>query len=162
MERDGDNTGASRTPLLQSMLVLWKDEFFTPLAAQLITPAMQVIKRDREGDQVNVGLVKGLVDNLMDLEGSGQPLDYSLYRQHFEDVLILETENFYAQEAQEFLQSTGQNVSAFMKKVEQRLWEEVRRADLFLPPMSKTRLLTCCENVNICILNDIHQSLLVF
>ncbi|GMS89973.1 hypothetical protein PENTCL1PPCAC_12148 [Pristionchus entomophagus] len=67
------------------------------------------------------------------------------YRQMFEKRFLIETEHFYVNEAQNFLE--GNSVAEYMKMVERRLYEEKDRCDKYLDHSSLHPLTKKCEEV---------------
>ncbi|VDL69346.1 unnamed protein product [Nippostrongylus brasiliensis] len=68
-----------------------------------------------------------------------------VYVEHFEAKFLRETENYYANEAQAFLEHNP--LTEYMKKVERRLEDERARCDMYLHMATQEPLSKTCEKV---------------
>ncbi|ODN04879.1 Cullin-1 [Orchesella cincta] len=142
--------------IYQLALDIWKENFFEPLHGPAIATVLQIINRDRLGEMVNTGAIKGLVDSLVELgtdrnaqdtpQNQNRNDDLGIYQRRFEDSFITETESFYSKESIEFLHS-DKSVPEYLKKVDLRLLEERRRVGLYLHASTMDRLMRTCDTV---------------
>ncbi|CAL8109560.1 unnamed protein product [Orchesella dallaii] len=142
--------------IYQLALDIWKENFFEPLHGPAIATILQIINKDRNGEPINTGTIKGLVDSLVELgtdrnsqdipQNQNRNDDLGIYQKRFEDPFIKETESFYSKESTEFLHS-GKSVPEYLKKVEQRLQEEKKKVGLYLHASTMDRLMKTCDNV---------------
>ncbi|XP_057293948.1 cullin-2-like [Hydractinia symbiolongicarpus] len=115
----------------QLALETWKAEVIEPLQDMLISALLSEIERDRKGERPPERIVHGVISSFIDVqeyERKGNPL--KLYQTAFEEPLLTETSDFYASEANQFLETC--NCSQYMQKVDTRLAEENLRVRRFL------------------------------
>lgn len=68
-----------------------------------------------------------------------------IYQQCFEDDFIAATELYYTSESSQFIEANS--VADYMKKVEMRLEEEVKRVRAYLHQSSEADLISKCDRV---------------
>ena len=136
---------------IQLALHQWKEYFFLHIEkdnAKLVTATLRLIAQQRNGEIIDQGLVKKVVDSFVSMG-----LDYShpekeclnFYKEKFETPLILATEQYYKKESETFLDENS--VPDYLKKVEERLREEENRVERYLHTETRKELLSKCENV---------------
>jgi len=138
-------------------LVLWRDHLFKNLKDRLTPALMTLIEKDRNGEQVDMFLIKSVVNCYVSLGITrDKPEETSLliYKNAFEEELILQTDLYYAQESSQFVITNS--VVDYMKKVETRLAEEKRRVEQYLHHDTYEELISRCETALI----KRHQQLL--
>lgn len=134
--------------LLQLALVQWRDHYFKPLHARgnlLMKAVLQQIENQRNGEDIDTGLIKKVVDSMValgseDVDPSSTTItsarvNLDVYRSTFQDDFLRSTENYYRTETENFL--ANNSVSDYLKKAEQRLEEEDNRVDRYLHSSTK-------------------------
>ena len=113
--------------------MLWRDHFFKHLKTRLTAALLALIEKERNGEQIDVYLVKSVVNCYVSLgitREKPEETNLIIYKNGFEEELLHQTETYYAQEAQQFLITNS--VVDFARKVEARLGEEEHRVDQYL------------------------------
>eukprot|EP01132_Coremiostelium_polycephalum_P000969 gene969-1234_t len=129
-------------------LVIWRDYLFTPLKSRLTSALLDIIENERNGYQINTHLIKGVINGYVSLGlNREKPKETILqvYKSSFEDLFLTATENYYTNESVKFI--TENSVADYMKKVETRLNEEVKRVQQYLHASTETELIVRCEKV---------------
>jgi cullin 3 len=91
---------------------------------RLLNSLLGNIEKERRGEAIARGLMKNITTMLVDL-GIGSKV---VYEEDFEKHFLAESEKFYRIEAQEFISTNS--CPEYMKKVENRINEEVERVNL--------------------------------
>lgn len=141
----------SREYVLQLALAQWKDFFFLRVQqenAKLADAVLRLITQQRNGEVIDQGLVKKIVDSFVSLgldnaDPNKECLD--IYKEHFESPFIDATEQYYKKESESFL--AGNSVSDYLKKAEDRLREEEDRVERYLHTKTRKELISKCEHV---------------
>ncbi|EFA83667.1 cullin A [Heterostelium album PN500] len=129
-------------------LVIWRDCLFTPLKSRLTSALLDLIENERNGYQINTHLVKGVINGYVSLGlNREKPKETILqvYKTSFEELFLTATENYYTNESVKFISEN--TVAEYMKKIENRLNEEVKRVQQYLHPSTETDLISRCEKV---------------
>ncbi|KAK0487301.1 Cullin [Armillaria novae-zelandiae] len=164
-------------PLYQSIdiraqlaLVQWKNNLFVPIQqknATLANALLHLIEQQRNGETIDQGLVKKVVDSFVslgldDMDPNKPCLD--VYKDHFEAPFLAATEMYYKKESEAFLAENS--VPDYLKKAEERLREEEDRVERYLHTETRKTLISKCEEVLIKshseLMWDSFQSLLDF
>jgi cullin 1 len=147
----------------QLALIKWKEIVFEQHHSQLMNLVLNLIQRERNGETVNVSLLRGAIGMFsgLCLESKGKDAksgpDLGIYQTRFETQFLEATEKFYAEESREFLAENP--VTEYIKKAELRLSEEKRRAELYLHQSTLLKLMNICQEVLIQRqLKTIHQA----
>jgi cullin 1 len=135
----------------QLALVQWKQHFFNHVHQKnqkLAGAVLRMIEQQRNGESIDQGLVKKVVDSFVSLgldetDSNKQSLD--VYKEYFETPFISATEKYYKNESDSFLAENS--VSDYLKKAEERLKEEEDRVDRYLHTTTRKSLITKCEHV---------------
>jgi cullin 1 len=132
-------------------LICWKEQLYAKVKKQLLPAVLQQITRDRRGERVDTGLLKGVLQSFVQL-GLGPPLEKKetqFYEEHFEALFLEESERYYAAEVAQLLQE--HTLPEYMVRVERCLAEEQRRVALYLhrtteEPLMKVLVRVMIEN----------------
>ncbi|KAK5980287.1 putative e3 ubiquitin ligase cullin 1 component [Trichostrongylus colubriformis] len=139
-------------------LVIWKRSLFMESKERVTDAVLDLIRRERNGETISRKLIRDVTDCYVELGieedetpdqvRSAQPnpnAKLKVYMDHFEAKFLRETENYYANEAQAFLESNP--LTEYMKKVERRLEDERARCDMYLHMATQEPLSKTCEKV---------------
>ncbi|KAH6902807.1 ubiquitin-protein ligase [Coprinopsis sp. MPI-PUGE-AT-0042] len=148
-ERDEGKKGVYQVYTLA--LAQWKTHFFMHIQkdnAKLSTAVLKLISQQRNGEIVDQGLIKKVVDSFVSLgldnaDPNKECLD--IYKEQFESAFLTATETYYKQESEAFL--AAHSVSDYLKKAEDRLREEENRVERYLHNKTRKDLVSRCEHV---------------
>jgi cullin 1 len=109
---------------------------------------LRLIEHQRNGETIDQGLLKKVVDSFVSLgineiDLNNASLDY--YKEQFEIPFLVATEAYYERESDSFV--VENSVSDYLKKAVERLEEEEDRAERYLHPTTHRLLITKCEHV---------------
>lgn len=135
----------------QLALAQWRTQFFLNIQnqnAKIANSVLKLIAQQRNGESIDQGLVKKVVDSFVSLgldnsDPNKECLD--IYREHFESPFIEATEQYYKKESESFLAENS--VSDYLKKAEDRLKEEEDRVERYLHNKTRRELISKCEHV---------------
>ncbi|KAF8550830.1 Cullin-domain-containing protein [Imleria badia] len=148
-ERDEGRKGVY--PVYTLALVQWKSNFFLHVQSKhgkLAGAILRLIERQRNGETIDQGLVKKVVDSFVSLgldETDINKASLDVYKEHLESPFLDATEKYYQQESEAFLAESS--VSDYLKKAEERLREEEDRVDRYLNTETRKQLVSKCEHV---------------
>ncbi|PSR71940.1 hypothetical protein PHLCEN_2v12150 [Hermanssonia centrifuga] len=148
-ERDEGRKGVY--PVYTLALVQWKMNFFLHVQGKdhkLASAVLRLIERQRNGDTIDQGLVKKVVDSFVSLgldEADINKVSYEVYKEHFEQPFLFATEKYYRKESEAFLAENS--VPDYLKKAEERLREEEDRVERYLNTNTRKGLISKCEQV---------------
>ncbi|KAG0186717.1 Cullin-2 [Apophysomyces sp. BC1034] len=104
---------------------------------QNIEAVFELIRRDRDGDDAPHGTIKTVATSLVQVNSmTEQPLQ--LYIEEFERPYLVHTKRYYESEAAREIASG--NVGSFMRKVSQRLQQEIMRNNQYCHSTSHPRI----------------------
>ncbi|SJL07353.1 probable SCF complex member Cullin 1 [Armillaria ostoyae] len=170
VKRERDEGRKTVYPVYTLALVQWKNNLFVPIQqknATLANALLHLIEQQRNGETIDQGLVKKVVDSFVslgldDMDPNKPCLD--VYKDHFEAPFLAATEMYYKKESEAFLAEN--NVPDYLKKAEERLREEEDRVERYLHTETRKTLISKCEEVLINSHSDLmwdsFQSLLDF
>eukprot|EP01060_Flectonema_neradi_P012917 TRINITY_DN1970_c0_g1_i1.p1 TRINITY_DN1970_c0_g1~~TRINITY_DN1970_c0_g1_i1.p1 ORF type:complete len:764 (+),score=141.53 TRINITY_DN1970_c0_g1_i1:35-2326(+) len=127
--------------LVENGLKCFFDEIYTSIKVPLRNALFKNIQRERTGETVDRVLLKEAIDLFVDM-GQGTLQAYST---DFEKPFLEFTENFYEREASRWVAENS--ATEYLKKAEQRLNEEIQRAQACLHSNSEKALTTAVETV---------------
>ncbi|KAI0712567.1 Cullin-domain-containing protein [Earliella scabrosa] len=148
-ERDEGRKGVY--PVYTLALVQWKSNFFLHVQSKhskLAGAILRLIERQRNGEAIDQGLVKKVVDSFVSLgldETDINKVSYEVYREHLENPFLEATEKYYRQESKAFLSENS--VADYLKKAEERLREEEDRVERYMNTNTRKALINKCEHV---------------
>ncbi|KAI0669208.1 Cullin-domain-containing protein [Trametes maxima] len=148
-ERDEGRKGVY--PVYTLALVQWKSNFFLHVQSKnqkLAGAILRLIERQRNGETIDQGLVKKVVDSFVSLgldESDINKVSYEVYREHLEAPFLEATEKYYRQESEKFLAENS--VADYLKKAEERLREEEDRVERYMNTNTRKALIQKCEHV---------------
>lgn len=130
------------------MLDSWNHSIFNNIKHRLQTSAMKLVRDERYGDAFDTQLVIGVRESYVNLSSDAED-KLKIYRENFEKAYLNAAEEFYKQNAHEYLQENG--VQNYMKYADQKLKEEESRARRYLETgygcQSVTALVETCVKV---------------
>ncbi|TBU61877.1 Cullin-domain-containing protein [Dichomitus squalens] len=148
-ERDEGRKGVY--PVYTLALVQWKSNFFLHVQSKhqkLAGAILRLIERQRNGETIDQGLVKKVVDSFVSLgldESDINKVSYEVYREHLETPFLDATQKYYQQESKAFLSENS--VADYLKKAEERLREEEDRVERYMNTNTRKALINKCEQV---------------
>ncbi|KAF5382559.1 hypothetical protein D9615_002947 [Tricholomella constricta] len=148
-ERDEGRKGVY--PVYTLALVQWKNNLFIPVQQKhmkLANAILRLIETQRNGDTIDQGLVRKVVDSFVSLgldDSDPNKACLDIYKEHFETPFIDATEAYYKKESEAFLAESS--VSDYLKKAEERLKEEEDRVERYLNTQTRKALISKCEHV---------------
>ncbi|EAU82739.1 ubiquitin-protein ligase [Coprinopsis cinerea okayama7 len=148
-ERDEGKKGVYQVYTLA--LSQWRNHFFMHIQkdnSKLSNAVLKLITQQRNGEIVDQGLIKKVVDSFVSLgldnaDPNKECLD--IYKEQFEVAFLAATEAYYKQESEAFL--AAHSVSDYLKKAEDRLREEENRVERYLHNKTRKELVSKCEHV---------------
>ncbi|KAF5338983.1 hypothetical protein D9611_008772 [Ephemerocybe angulata] len=150
VRRERDEGRKNVYPVYTLALVQWKACLFVPIQKQrkLAGAILRLIEDQRNGETIDQGLVKKVVDSFVSLgldDADTNKACLDVYQEHFESPFIDATEVYYKHESEAFIAS--HSVSDYLKKAEERLKEEEDRVDRYLNTQTRKPLISKCEAV---------------
>ncbi|KAI8334356.1 Cullin [Chlamydoabsidia padenii] len=129
-------------------LVTWKRILFKYVHHNVISAVLKLIERQRNGESIETGLIKSVVESFVALGLDSKDTtksNFSVYREYFETPFIEATEVYYKTESEKFISENS--VPDYLKKAESRLAEEENRVEMYLHPSTHKVLISKCEIV---------------
>ena len=131
-------------------LVVWRDHLFRELKGRITKAVLDLIEKERNGEEVNTALISGVVDGFVRLGlNRERPKEVTLdvYKEDFEAQCLEATQAFYTKESGLFISENS--VSDYLKKIQSRLTQESKRGSQYLHPSTEPLLMSVCEKVMI-------------
>ncbi|KAI8068663.1 Cullin [Gongronella butleri] len=129
-------------------LVNWKRNLFNFVHHNVIAAVLKLIERQRNGESIETGLIKSVVESFVALgldSNDTTKSNFSVYKEYFEQPFIEATEVYYKTESEKFISENS--VPDYMKKAEARLAEEENRVEMYLHESTHKTLISVCEVV---------------
>ncbi len=96
-------------------LVIWKEHLFDAVKERLTKKLLELIQKERDGDQIDQNQVAGVIQSYVKLGAIKPQKQLEIYKEDFEVHFINSTKDYYARESTAFISLNG--VSAYMKIV---------------------------------------------
>lgn len=128
--------------------VIWRDHMFMPLKDRLTAALLDLIRKERTGDKILDDLVKETIQCYVRLglnKENPKESTLEIYKTHFEDDFLNETEIFYTIESTDFINQNG--VPLYMRRVQDRLTQEDARVRNYLHLSTQDLLVARLEQV---------------
>ncbi|CAF1052602.1 unnamed protein product [Adineta ricciae] len=133
----------------------WQNVVFRPLYKHVTQACLDLIKSERNNEIINTRIISGVIQSYValgfteDTSNSNQMISPTLaiYKDFFEIQFLQDTEQFYQLEAATFL--VHNSVTEYLRKVAQRLDEEVHRVQSYLHSSTLPALIKKVEDVMI-------------
>lgn len=127
-----------KTPVYELGLNLWRDHVIhsSKIHKRLQDTLLELVLHERTGEVINRGLMRNVIQMLMDL-GS------SVYQEDFEKPFLDVSADFYRLESQQFIECC--DCGDYLKKAEKRLNEEIERVAHYLDTKSEPKLTNVVE-----------------
>ncbi|GLB34233.1 putative cullin family protein [Lyophyllum shimeji] len=151
VKRERDEGKKTVYPVYTLALSQWKEYFFRQIQkddSKLTKAVLRLITQQRNGEAINQGLVKKVVDSFVSLGLDNADLNkecLDVYKEHLEGPFLEATEDYYKKESESFL--AANSVSDYLKKVEDRLREEEDRVERYLHTKTRKELISKCDDV---------------
>ncbi|KAF8724913.1 hypothetical protein AX14_008477 [Amanita brunnescens Koide BX004] len=168
VKRERDEGRKNVYPVYTLALVQWRDWLFRKMQkkqSKLAVAILRLIERQRNGENIDQGLVKNVIESFVSLGIDDSDPDkpcLDVYNDYFETAFVEATRTYYKHESEAFL--SGHSISDYLRKAEERLREEEDRVDRYLHSQSRKILTSTCEQVLIQVhselIQDSFQSLL--
>ena len=129
----------------------WKTNVFIPVqntGSRLTGPILRLIERQRNGQEIDEGLVKKVVGSFVSLgfdEDDINRVRFDVYRNHFEIPFLRATEVYYKPKSKAFLAENS--ISDYLKKAEEWLREEEGRVEKYFNTETRKPLIRSCMHV---------------
>ncbi|KAF7150854.1 hypothetical protein RHSIM_Rhsim02G0010100 [Rhododendron simsii] len=149
---DRSFTSGRKLPTLNetSLLTFYK-LVYVEMNDQVREVVISMIEREREGGQIDQGLVKNVLDIYVEIgEGS-----MTYYAKDFEEAMLKDTTSFYSKKATIWIASLS--YKDYMLKVEECIMKEEDRVSCYLQSGSRQKLLEVVEHE----LRSVHAAKLV-
>jgi cullin 1 len=106
IKREADDGKKEVYEVYTLSLVIWRDHLFSALRARLTNSLLVLVESERNGEQINTGLVRGVVNGYVNLGlNKEKPKETTLqvYKDFFEDEFLTATETYYLAESSQLL-----------------------------------------------------------
>ncbi|TDL24128.1 Cullin-domain-containing protein [Rickenella mellea] len=130
-------------------------ELFFNHIHKLCDGVLKAIERQRMGSDINIGIVKNVVDSLISAPGPGSevwiPLEQArsdplfIYRKYLHNPIITATQEYYEATSKHFIRENG--VAAYIQWAEKALKDEESFAELCLHATTRDALISTCERL---------------
>eukprot|EP01026_Neomeris_dumetosa_P019947 TRINITY_DN1804_c0_g1_i2.p1 TRINITY_DN1804_c0_g1~~TRINITY_DN1804_c0_g1_i2.p1 ORF type:complete len:732 (-),score=100.54 TRINITY_DN1804_c0_g1_i2:296-2491(-) len=122
-----------KTPVFQVGLDVWKECVIEhpQIQPRLLELTMDMIARERQGEVIEKQLLASLIKMLV-------VLGTKVYQQVFEEPFLRQASDFYASEAQKYLNYN--DCMVYLRHTEKRLQQEIERVDNYLDESTKAKI----------------------
>ncbi|CAG8491093.1 10060_t:CDS:10 [Paraglomus brasilianum] len=126
-------------------LISWRENVFNHVQHQVTAAVLKLIEKERNGEMVDVGLIKSVVGSYVSLGLEDSDSSLEVYKTHFELPFIEASQAYYRAESGKLLEK--HNITDYMKKVEAILSGEQGRVVSYLNPNTEKPHLSACEAI---------------
>lgn len=129
-------------------VLMWYRYIFQPNQPNIMSAVTELFTRERTDEKINTQMVRGMIeamvaiDDVLNLPDESLEMPNSIYTM-IETHILTETEAFYVAESNRVINSN--DVSNYMVWATRRLEDERLRAEMYLKPISRPKLQTCCD-----------------
>lgn len=147
----------NQMPLAQTAMNFFKDKCFLIAKPKIIGQLLEQVTKDRNGEFCDWDLLKDAINSFVQLGLQSADIikqgddfvwrgdrNLDLYNQHIEKAIIDDAGQEYGFKAQQWMSSL--NCPEYLDTIDKQLTKEEERADYFLQPETKSRLLRECED----------------
>ncbi|CAF2832753.1 unnamed protein product [Rotaria sp. Silwood2] len=133
---------------------IWQLVIFQSLQKQVTLACLQLIKAERQNEMINTRFIRAVVEIELDFEKNSSVPNSSdqitsptlkIYKDYFEVPFLQYTEQFYRQEASNFL--VHNSMSEYLKKVSPWIDEELHRVQSYLHSSTLAPLIKKLEQI---------------
>ncbi|KFD58321.1 hypothetical protein M513_00547 [Trichuris suis] len=143
-------------PIGELAVRTWQEFLVTPLLNSMVSQMLQEIENDRNGQPADHKTLSGVIQSFIDMNSSyGQVGKYRFYGNVFEAKHIEATKEYYKRVSDALLKTC--TVSEYMELIIEKIEDERRRSEKFLPKDSCNRMAKVCQEV---LVRDHYDSLL--
>ncbi|XP_050368069.1 cullin-1-like [Argentina anserina] len=121
-------------------LVVFRDCVFEKVKRNVVSCLVMLVDREREGEQIDRGLVKNVVDAFVEV-GMGE---MGVYEEDFEAVMVASSGEYYSRKAASWI--VEDSSPGYMVKAEECLRKEKERASVYMHSSSEERLVESVEH----------------
>eukprot|EP00312_Isochrysidales_sp_CCMP1244_P042709 CAMPEP_0202751090 /NCGR_PEP_ID=MMETSP1388-20130828/11791_1 /ASSEMBLY_ACC=CAM_ASM_000864 /TAXON_ID=37098 /ORGANISM="Isochrysis sp, Strain CCMP1244" /LENGTH=840 /DNA_ID=CAMNT_0049418703 /DNA_START=402 /DNA_END=2924 /DNA_ORIENTATION=+ len=114
---------------------------FNAVKREVRTAILELVRRERECEQVDKQLIKSVIDIFVEMGGSRASLE--TYATDFEEMLLSTTADYYSRESAKW--AGNDSFPEYMRKAEDRLKQEQDRVANYLHSSTEEKLLKVCE-----------------
>uniref|UniRef100_A0A914Y272 Cullin-5 n=1 Tax=Panagrolaimus superbus TaxID=310955 RepID=A0A914Y272_9BILA len=119
----------NQNPVRQNMLSTWYRLVFNNVKQRLLKAAMELIRKDREGEHVEKFLIENVRKSFVELyPNETEPLE--LYRQEYEKAYYENLASFYQCRTADYMEKHG--ILSYIAYADKKLMEELDRASKYL------------------------------
>lgn len=122
-------------PLAEVCIHKFRMVMYESVRGRLTKAVLELVLRDRNGEQIRRDMLRDVMQMSVEL-GMGS---MKIYETDFEQPLIQATEQYYAQQAAEWL--AGDSCPVYLNKAHRRFEEEKQRRSDFLHPSTEPKLM---------------------
>mmetsp|Transcript_22229 Transcript_22229/g.71840 ORF Transcript_22229/g.71840 Transcript_22229/m.71840 type:complete len:749 (-) Transcript_22229:395-2641(-) len=114
---------------------------FNSVKREVRSAILELIRRERECEQVDKHLIKSVIEIFVEMGGSRASLD--TYATDFEEMLLSSTADYYSRESAKWAEKDS--FPEYMRKAEDRLKQEQDRVAHYLHSSTEEKLLKVCD-----------------
>jgi len=129
-------------PVYSLGLILFRDTVVRcpPIKDHLRQTLLDMVQKERRGELTDRGSIKNACQMLMTLGIDSR----QVYYEDFEEPFLLQSAEFYRRESQRFLAENSSSV--YIRKVDERIKEEIERANHYLDKSTEQRIVKVLED----------------
>ncbi|CUA72987.1 Cullin-1 [Rhizoctonia solani] len=131
-------------------LLLWRELVFYAVREKLLAIVLGAIEKARNGGNIDTGSVKKVINSFFALsldEYNHGNIRMAIYEEEFQTPFIEATEKYYTHESANDFQQHAESLPDYLKKVEERLYQEADLAETLLHSHTRKVLIEKCEDI---------------